>query len=274
MKQSSGLIPLLVATRPHNSLGCAGVLAAGWLAGQQGPLTSALLPGLALGLLCAAAHLVNDVVDLPADRANRPARPLPRATLSVSQARRGAWVLLVLGFLLGMASRPSWSGWWLFWALGGTGYSLLAKGRPRRAPLWTALVIGSCWAAGAGADGLSRQDAVVGLAVVWFIYLREVVKGLEDARGDLMAGYGSCAGRFPGTRKGLLVLSVPLALAVFTVLLSGMNPLDLALGLVFLGSLALAVVFVLTGRPRGLPSAGSLLKMGAFTGLALLVGLT
>lgn len=271
MPAPSRYFSLLTATRPHNSLACGLLLGAGlWPAWPQ-PGWQLPVAALAVGLLCAAAHLVNDLVDLPADRWNRPARPLPAGRLSVGLARQGAALLVASGVVLGLATGVLHWAWWVFWAGSGLGYSLAAKGHPWRAPLWTALVIASCWLAGAHADGFTIGEAAAGLTVFWFVFLREIIKQIEDARGDLLGGYQTCAGHFPGTRAGLLLLAAPLLGAGVYLLARGGSPIPLAATVLFLVCLVVAVIFILNGRPRGLPSAGSLLKVGAFMGVALLL---
>ena len=114
----------MVAMRPHNGLICGLVLLAGWPQGMVAGGGWGLAAALAVVLLCSAAHLVNDLVDLPADRRNRPGRPLPSGYLTPRVARNGALTSWLLGLGLGLVSRPDWWGWWLFWALAGPGYSL------------------------------------------------------------------------------------------------------------------------------------------------------
>ena len=262
---------LLVAVRLHNCLICGLVLLAGWPGGMAVGVREGIPAALALGLLCAAANLVNDLLDLPADRGNRPQRPLPAGQLDLEVARRAALVCLMAGLVVGLATAPHWWAWWLFWALGGVGYSLFAKGRVLVAPLWAALLIGGCWLAGAGMDGLVARDWLVLAVIVWFLFFREIIKGLEDARGDLLGGYASCAGLFPGNRAGLLLLGLPLAGLGLLLLVTAQGPVAAVSAAVFLVCLGLAVAFILIGGPRRGPKPGSLLKIGAFMGVAQLM---
>lgn len=261
---------LISAARPHNSLACGLLFLAGQTAGGAATGTRTWIGALAVGLLCAASHLVNDLVDLPADRLNRPGRPLPARRLGPHLVRRAAGAVWLSGLFLGLSAMPRGWFWWLGWAALGVGYSLLAKGRPLIAPVWTALVIATVWLAGAARGGLTGSEAAVFGVLVWFLVFREVVKGLEDTCGDLCAGYGAMAGRFPGRRAGLLLLAVPLA-GLSVMLLGGTGGVVVRLlGGVFLVCLALSVVIMLAGRPARWPSAGAVLKVGAFMGVGLL----
>lgn len=271
MSTPSNIRALLTAVRPHNGLICGLTLLAGWPGGLVVAIDEGWPAAMAVFLLCSAAHLVNDLVDLPADRCNRPGRPLPAGNLDPGLARRSALICLLAGLVLGLVTRPQWWGWWTFWALAGVGYSLFAKGRPLVAPVWTASVIGSCWLAAASLNGMVPWEWGVLGALVWFLVFREIIKGLEDARGDLLGGYATCAGRFPGTRSGLLVLGIPLAgLGVFLLVISSGLVASVIAG-VFLVCLGIAMIFILHGGPKLAHSAGSLLKIGAFMGVAQLV---
>jgi 4-hydroxybenzoate polyprenyltransferase len=260
--------------RLHNGLACALLGLAGlWHGGAA--MEAAQVAGLVLVilLLAAAAHLANDIVDLTADRANRPSRPLPSRRLSLPAARRAFLASLAGGVLLGVLTLPRWWPWYLLWAAAGPGYSLLAKGRGWRGPLWTAGVIASCYLPGAVLDGLGVVDVALFFIVFYFVFFREYVKGLEDAPGDVFAGYRSLAG---GRDLGRRVVLLALPLVTVTVLAVVREPLvswGRIAGAGFLLCLAAALLILPAGRRRGRHLAGSLLKLGAFCGLGLLWGL-
>ena len=263
---------LLRTARLHNGVGCALLLLIGW--GDSAPaLPVQIAAAGALIFLCAAAHLVNDVVDLPADRTNRPLRPLVCGQVSNWLVRRAAAMTLVTGWALGLVAIPSWWGWWLFWGLAGPGYSLLAKGRGWWAPLWTATVVGSCYLAGAVAEGVTVAEGLVTAVIIYFVVFREAVKSCEDTGGDLRAGYrGPLAGRMLGPRQ-LIPWTAPLLLVAAVALacnpVADCGPLQIAA--VGFGSLPTAAVVVLRWpalRQRHLP--GTILKVCGFCGLPLL----
>ncbi len=271
---ASRAVALLQAMRLHNGLACALLALAGlWHGGATLEPARAASLVLVILLLAAAAHLANDIVDLTADRTNRPRRPLPSRRLSLPAARRAFLASLTGGALLGGLTLPQWWPWYLFWAAAGPGYSLLAKGRGWRGPLWTAGVIASCYLPGAALNGLDILDATLFIMVFYFILFREYVKGLEDAPGDMFAGYRSLAGSGDLARRAVL-LALPLAaVAALTVMREPLVGWGRIAGAGFVLCLAAALLSLPAGRRRHRHLAGSLLKLGAFCGLGLLWGL-
>jgi 4-hydroxybenzoate polyprenyltransferase len=263
-------IPLVVAMRLHNALGCALVFLAGRFPPNPDHMTVELLSAMAVGLLCVAAHLTNDLVDLPADRTNRPHRPLPEGRLSLAAVRNSLVITLVAGLGLGLILIPSWWPWWLFWAASGPGYSLWAKGRGWIAPLWTAGVITSCLVPGFLERGLSAVDVAVLCFMFWYLVFREIVKTLADFRGDCLAGYHPIGAGANSVYLKTFIFGIPLALVSGWYLLSSWETVQRELGMFFVVCImgALALVW---NRLQPVPHlAGTLLKVGAFSGLALL----
>jgi len=261
---------LVKAMRLHNALGCGLVFLAGRLSLNRELWPEDLAAALAVGLLCVAAHLTNDLVDLPADRTNRPNRPLPLGRLSLSAVRFSLALTWCLGLGLGLWVIPAWWGWWLLWALAGPGYSLWAKGRGWVAPLWTAGVITSCLLPGFWADGLSGVDVAVLCFMFWYLVFREIVKTLADFRGDCLAGYRPLGAGTAGVYLKTFLFGMPLAVAAGWYLMNSAVIAHRELGLFFLICIvgALALVW---NKLQPLPHlAGSLLKAGAFSGLAML----
>jgi len=283
--RSRTLAALLRATRPHNGAICAVLLILGAWPGTprgsglgDGRLAgldpAVLMGGLALMFLCAAAHLVNDLVDLPADRWNRPSRPLPAGLLRPEQVRRATGGALILGLVLGLTAQPGWWPWWLLWALGGPGYSLIAKGRRWIAPLWAAALVGSCYLAPVTQNGIVSGDLYIFISIIYFIYFREFVKACEDLDGDLRAGDRLAwpGGRF---RRGLLAsaLALPLVMAVAvlpTLLPRVATTANRLAGGFFVGAVVAAALIVAVGAPRPRHWSGTVLKFGAICGLPLL----
>lgn len=256
----------LEAMRLHNGAACALLLWLGRGAPTTGPLRETAAAAAVL-LLCGAAHLANDLIDRPADRHNRPDRPLPGGRLRAPRLRRWLAASWSAGLGLGILALPAWTGWWILWALGGPGYSLLAKGRGWRAPVWTAAVITSCWAAGTVERGFGGAEAAATGLLLSYLTLRELIKGGEDRRGDLLAGYRppSAAGFGPEWLLAALLLT---AVSGLIAAAPGRGPRLVAAGF----TLCLLGGLWRHWRPttQAPHRAGTLLKAGAFAGLPLL----
>ena len=229
---------------------------------------------VAVFLLAASSHLVNDIVDLPADRTNRPRRPLPSGALEPARTRGIAVLALGAGLILGLLFWPWWWAWWLFWGLAGPGYSLFAKGHGWRAPLWTAAVIASCFLAGAGSNGYGVLDVILFMSIYYYIFFREFVKNLEDAAGDRIAGYRTFAGGRWDRWPVVLILALPLVgVGAITTLAQPSGSWSQIAGAAFLLCLLVALGCLPASRWYHRHLSGSWLKGGAFCGLGLILGL-
>jgi 4-hydroxybenzoate polyprenyltransferase len=276
MSRGSVTPALWRATRPHNGLACA-LLA--W-AGCGFPIMvrdprRCLAMSATIILLAAAAHLANDIVDIAADRFNRPRRPLVNGRLGLAQARRATLILWLAGVLAGFLRWPAGWVWWGFWGVAGPGYSLWAKGRGWLAPVWTAATIASCYLAGAWLRDWRGADVPVVLVVTYFIVFREYVKNLEDLPGDSAAGLTGMRGLGGRRRRRYLTawcLGAPLFLAGLCLVCPSPPGGWIAwIGAGFLICLLAAMASLSwASRPHSHLS-GSLLKVGAFCGLGLLL---
>jgi 4-hydroxybenzoate polyprenyltransferase len=258
--------------RLHNGLAFALVLLLGRSRIEDSSLGKDLSACLALGLIGAATHLVNDLLDVGADRTNRPARALPAGLLAAGDLRRAAVVTWSAGMLVGLILIPEWALWWLFWGLAGPGYSLVVKGRGWAAPLWTAAVIASCWLAGALDSGLRRWDLPILAGMVLYLVFRELVKIQEDSRGDLLAGYVMPRRAVQGAPVGVIGIGAVLASVAVWIAWTGPGLLVRLSALFFLASLLGGTWSLLNPRVRRPHLAGTLLKLGAFAGVAMLWG--
>ncbi|MBU8869469.1 MAG: UbiA family prenyltransferase [Gemmatimonadales bacterium] len=270
MEPLSRVHVLAKAMRLHNGLACALILWVGRSRVEGSTVEINAIAGVAVVLLSSAAHLVNDLLDFGADRANRPDRALPAGLLSAADLRRAALSTWLAGMILGVVVIPEWTAWWLVWGLAGPGYSLIAKGRSWLAPIWTAIVIASCWAAGALEGGLRLLDVPVFAGMVLYLVFRERVKALEDSPGDVLAGHRAMTCTFSGTPLGVLCLGATLVPFGVWLAYSGSGLLVHLAALLFLACLVGGGWSLLNPRPRVPHLAGSLLKVGAFAGVTLL----
>lgn len=184
---------------------------------------SSLWAALSTALIGGAANVINDVFDVDIDRINRPDRVLVQNSMSITQAKRWASLLFVVGFA---SSLPL--GWInasiAFCAVVGLiGYSAYLK----RTALWGNLTVSffSALAFVYGGFAVNRPDAALFPAgFAFLIHLaRELIKDMEDTQGDARQN----AKTFPivfGERPTVAVIS-----AIFA-LLSGMMALAFVFG--------------------------------------------
>lgn len=214
---------LLRLVRVHNLIIAAGgVLAGGWIALGAVAVPRALgwaaVSGAALG---AAGNALNDLLDVAADRRNRPDRPVASGRVS-----RGTVELVVFaGALLGFGAAGLVSGWQVLAAAGAFAvmavYSPLLKRHGVPGNVAVALVAGLPLFYGALAVGRPAAGLVPWVLAAWIHLVREIVKDLEDESGD----------RLVGRRTLPIALGRRRAAVIAAVLALGFVPLSLVLPL-------------------------------------------
>lgn len=198
-----------------------GVVLGAVLAGEDGVFRDdagfqlARLVGSAM-LVGAGANALNDVFDLPIDRRNRPARPLPSGLVSVRTARSIGWASSGLGVVL--AATVSLGH--LALALGVVGllmiYNVSLKRMALVGNLVVALVLGLALVYGGWALG-PLGPVLVGAVFAFLTTLaREIVKDVEDAGGDAVAG----ARTLPVVYGSGTALRIVLVVLILTLLLT------------------------------------------------------
>lgn len=156
---------------------------------------AAALGSGAMALLAAAGNMQNDVLDLQADRINRPDRPLPSGRIALRSAALAAAALylaaMALAFALGVPEGLLAAGMALLLCL----YNLKLKALP----LWGNLVVALLCALAIYLPELPGFPAHTGFPVL-FAFLatlaREVSKDAEDVPGDIAAGFSTLPIRF------------------------------------------------------------------------------
>ena len=205
---------------PNLLIAAGGVVAGGWIALQRfalpGALVWAALSGIGLG---AAGNALNDVLDLRADRQNRPDRPLPAGRLGGRAAIVGA----VAGALVGIGAAALVSARLLLVAAAAlavmVAYSPWLKRWGAPGNIAVALVAGLPLFYGALAVGRPAAGVVPWALAAWIHLIREIVKDIEDEPGDRAAGrrtlpiaWGRRRAAF--TAAALALGFVPLSLAL------------------------------------------------------------
>jgi len=256
---------------PNLVLAAAGVVAGGWIALRQlalpGPLLWATLSAIGIG---AAGNVLNDILDLPADRVNRPERPLVRGVIGVASARWLAIAAAGGGLLTARAAGR-------VVLLVATGvlavlvlYSPVLKVRGLLGNVTVATVAGLPLLYGALAVGDVAAGVIPVLLGAWLHLARELAKDADDAAGDRALGRRTVAtSRGADTARrwagGTALAFVPAS--ALPVVVGEYHARYLA----FAAAAGVAVTWAALRLQRGRPGAPGALKVGMTVGLAGLV---
>lgn len=167
-----------------------GAVLAGGLEVLVGPRAEAVAwAALAVVAIGAGANAFNDYVDLDIDRMNRPDRPLPAGALS----ERGAFALWLGASLVGVGIATTLTALHGVLAVGAVGalaaYSRWLVRLPLVGNVVVAAVVVLALIFGAVTAGSLNAAVGVGGAFAFLMTLaREIVKDVEDVRGDRAAG--------------------------------------------------------------------------------------
>jgi len=215
---------VLRLVRWHNLLiAAAGVLAGGWIALGRVAIPASLLWAAISGVgLGAAGNTLNDLLDVDADRRNRPDRPMPAGRVD----RGTAELIVFAGALGGLAAAGLVSGWQVLVGAGAfvvmAVYSPWLKRRGLPGNLAVAVIAGSPLFYGALAVGAPAAGIVPWVLAGWLHLVREIVKDLEDEAGDRLVARRTLPIAV-GRRRAAITAAV---LALAFVPLSLVLPLD------------------------------------------------
>lgn len=184
----------LALTRPRNCALAGLSVAVGALCGDGLPLCAPVaLAGAGAALIAGAGNGLNDVVDLAADRVNRPRRPLPSGRLSTRWALGQSAALGATGLALAFAAGVLPGAIAAGVATGLAVYSAGLKRSGLPGNLLVSLLAAATFPYGAAAaGGWGRWWIPAGFAFLYHLG-REITKGVEDAPGDRIAGVGTLA---------------------------------------------------------------------------------
>lgn len=213
---------LRLVRAPNLLIAAGGVLAGGWIALERFALPAALLWAVLSGVgLGAAGNAWNDLRDVAPDSHNRPDRPLPAGRL----ARGTAGAVMVAAALVGLSAAAAVSAALLAVAAAALAvmaiYSPILKRLGAPGNLAVAVIAGLPLAYGALAVDRPAAGVVPWALAAWLHLIREIVKDIEDERGD----------RAAGRRTLPIALGRRRAAVMAAVLALGFVPLSLALPL-------------------------------------------
>lgn len=264
--------------RPLNGLITALSVAVGGLCTVGSVFTEALLlAALSAALINAAGNAFNDILDVDIDRINRPERPLPAQRVTPLTAAIFVVSCAVFGISLGAVISTQHALWSASIGALLALYSIYLK----TSVLWGNALVGLVSAAafpyGALACGSWGRSWIPAIFALLFHLGREVVKDVEDRKGDRLRGVHTLPLRY-GMHTAIHVatgLFVLLMIFTFLPFLYGVyGKLYLASTLV-VDLLIIYVIYTLyaDGEAPSNGRLGRLLKLGMLFGLvAIIVG--
>lgn len=267
---ANSVFSLLKMTRPANALIAVFTVAAGdFLAGVYPTPSTFVSECLALAFAVAFANLANDVLDIEADRVNRPDRPLPSGSVSLGSAR-GAVIFtalgaLVTGFLAGIPHGIFFVLLLFSLAL----YDKTLKHYPLLKNISVAVLCATPLVLPAIDGGKIHPALLPPFAfAVLLTFAREIFKDLEDIDGDERAHIETLPMRIgPGNAVKLAIFTTLLAIfAVPLPILAQVYPTAffLCAGLTFIPPL---IAVILLARKASFRKAQTFLKVSMLTGI-------
>ncbi len=177
-------------TRPHNAVVAGLTALIGYLVATGTLTPPTLLLAVAVALITAAGNVINDVYDVEIDRINRPDRPIPSGSISLSGAKAYAVTL----FIGGLAAAALTTALCLAIALANSviliAYAVRLKRTPGVGNVAVAYLTASVFLFGGAFAGIEGLVQNLALAAITFLatIAREVLKDAEDVDGDAAGG--------------------------------------------------------------------------------------
>ncbi len=262
----------LELTRPLNNLITAlAVFIGAWIAGLTGYMDKLFFALLSASFISAGGYVINDYFDLEIDKINKPSRPLPQGEIRPRSALVFSFILFMVGIFFSLFIKNIA----LILAIMAIALLILYSFKFKRTPLFGNLVVSFICGLAFIYGGLVGRDFRLSLIPAGFAFLfhlgREIIKDIEDIKGDISSG----AQTLP------VVSGINLSLLLTTIVFSGLLFLTiipyyfkifplLYLIIVLVMDLLLVYVMVSMWRDQSKKNLGMLsgiLKLGMILGL-------
>ncbi len=201
-------------TRPVNLLIAFGsIFVGGFVTGTIHPFSKLMLACFSGALIAGGANSINDYYDLEIDRINKPGRPLPSGLVKPLQAQLFSLILFALGIAAGsFIHLPAF-----IIAFSSSVLLYLYSFRLKRTILWgnltVALLSGMAFIYGGLAVGRTREAAIVGIFSFLFHLSREIIKDIEDMKGDRSEGLITLPLKY-GIKNALVLTSIVMVVLI------------------------------------------------------------
>ncbi len=212
--------------RPHNCVFAAIAVLIGAIISAGGiPPPRITFALIAAGLITGAGNAINDYADRKLDAINNPDRPIPSGKISPSGALIVSILLFVFGIISSIFIRKVSC---LLLAVVNSGllayYATSLKRKGLFGNIAVSYLVGSTFLFGGLAAGSLETVGILAAMAAFSTAGRELIKDIEDVRGDKKSGSESFPLQFGKRKAAILAI-------IFTVLAILMTPLPYQLGL-------------------------------------------
>ena len=225
------------------------------------------------GFITAGANIINDIYDIEIDRINKPERPLPSGQITLKEA----WMFFLFSYISGIGISV-FCGWCMFIIAFTIGLLLMYYSfHLKRTVLWGNITVSLASAMAFIFGAMSVGNWQVGLIPASFAFLfhlgREILKDMQDLKGDLKNQSITFPARFGLKTSVLLINTIFIFLILLTILPYILKLYDaIYLWIVVLGVhtviLFVNVVLWFNKDPKMLGKLSHLLKIDMLVGLA------
>ena len=267
------LFGLWKITRPLNVLiTILTILIAAFITGEYVLNLKLILAMIIAGLITAGANIINDIYDLEIDRINKPCRMLPTGIITIKTAKVFFIVNYLFSFVLAV-----FTGWEMFIIAVLIGLLLIIySAHFKRTIIWGNIIVSFSSAMafiyGALAVEAWKAGIIPAVFAFFFHFGREIIKDMQDTKGDIAANAITFPGKY-GIVKSVLLINVIFILLVFLTILPyilGIYNIRYLVAVVFgvdFVLLTVSVVLWFRNDPAFLGKLSHLLKLDMIVGL-------
>ncbi|HED08559.1 MAG TPA: hypothetical protein ENI57_10625 [Ignavibacteria bacterium] len=171
---------------------------------------------VAESLTFSAGNIINDIFDLEIDKINRPERVLPKGELSKNTAGIIYLIFVILSIIISYQINTVVFGIIVFTNILLFFYSFIIKKMVLLDNVIVAVVVGSAFILGASAAGNIRAGYIPFVFALLINFGREIVKDMEDIKGDTAQGMRSFPSVFGFKSSKLIILLSSFLLIIIT----------------------------------------------------------
>ncbi len=263
----------IILSRPLNVIiAIATILIAALVSGNFQWNEKLLYACLTAGLITCGANIINDIFDVEIDRINKPGRSLPSGKITIQTAT--IYFIISYSAALVFAVLSGWRMMLIAIVIAGLLFSYSAYFK--RTVLWGNIIVSFSSAVAFVYGAMAVGDWRAGIIPLVFAFLfhfgREIIKDMQDLKGDLSQKAITFPGKFGITNSALLVTVLFLLLVGLTFvpyIFSIYNLSYLIIVLLGVDSVLISVSIMIWFRrdEKTLGKVSHLLKLDMFVGL-------